>query len=140
MGALRAAEEGTEGGRATGNGREGTGESIATTSRKQGKMKGYMAGPVYKGKGRGGCWRGVIPSAIPPFPPPPYPAVVPVYPPPPTDVPPCAAAGTHAAVPAGRRGDVGGTVREGRRAQEDMGEDRGGREEATGEQVLIPLV
>ena len=50
-----------------------------------------------------------------------------------TDVPGCAAAGTHAAAPADERGDVQGTGREGEGAQEGMGEDRGGGEGAAGE-------
>ena len=51
----------------------------------------------------------------------------------PTGVPGPAVAGTRTAAPAGRWDDVGGTWREGRRAQEGMGEDRGRREEAAGE-------
>ena len=51
----------------------------------------------------------------------------------PTGVPGLAVAGTRTAAPAGRWDDVGGAGREGRRAQEGMGEDRGRREEAAGE-------
>ena len=45
----------------------------------------------------------------------------------PTGVPGCAAAGARAAAPAGRWGGLGSTGREGRGAQEGIGEDRGGR-------------
>ena len=51
----------------------------------------------------------------------------------PAGVPGHAGTGTRAAVPAGQWDNVGGTGREGRRAQEGMGEDRGGREEPEGE-------
>ena len=51
----------------------------------------------------------------------------------PTGVPGCAAAGTHAAETAGRRGDVGNTGGGGEGAQEGMGQDTAGVEEAAGE-------
>ena len=51
----------------------------------------------------------------------------------PAGVPGHAGTGTRAAAPAGQWDDVGGAGREGRRAQEGMGEDRGGREEPEGE-------
>ena len=51
----------------------------------------------------------------------------------PAGVPGHAATGAHAAAPAGWWYSVGGAGREGRRAQEGMGEVRGGREEPAGE-------
>ena len=51
----------------------------------------------------------------------------------PASVPGHAATGTPAAAPAGQWDSVGGAGREGRRAQEVMGEDRGSREEPEGE-------
>ena len=47
----------------------------------------------------------------------------------PAGVPGHAGTGTRAAAPAGRCDNVGGAGREGRRAQQGMGEDRGSREE-----------
>ena len=51
----------------------------------------------------------------------------------PAGVPGHAATGTYAAAPAGRWDSVGGAGREGRRAQEGVGEVRGRREEPQGE-------
>ena len=51
----------------------------------------------------------------------------------PAGAPAHAATGTRAAAPTGRWDSVGGAGREGRRAQEGMGEDRGSREEPEGE-------
>ena len=51
----------------------------------------------------------------------------------PAGVPGHAARGANAAAPAGRWDSVGGAGREGRRAQEGVGEVRGGREEPAGE-------
>ena len=51
----------------------------------------------------------------------------------PSSIPGRAIASARAAAPAGRWDNVGGAGREGRRAQKDMGEDRGRRKEAAGE-------
>ena len=103
----------------------------------QGKESGlgYMGSPVFPGKGLG-WWGAVVPRAVPPivpqFPPPPYLVMGMVYQPR-AGVPGHAATGAHAAAPAGQWDSVGGAGREGRRAQEGVGEVKGGREEPAGE-------
>ena len=95
---------------------------------------GYMGSPVFPGKGLG-WWGGVVPPAVtpivPPFPPPPYPAmgmVYPLLPAYPGMQPPA-----HMQQHQQASGTAWGALeREGRRAQEGVGEVRGGREEPAG--------
>ena len=93
----------------------------------QGKVGGggYMGSPAFPGKGMGGWWGSVVLPTIPPFPPPPYPAVGTMYPPPPAypGVLPPTPVRQH---PQGGRamwGAQGGKGEEHRRAWERIGEE-----------------
>ena len=105
-----------------GAGSRGQGKA-GRTGKGHGKVGGLgcMGTPVFRPKGMG-WWGGVVPPAISPFPPPPYPAVGMVYPPP-TGVPGCVVASACAAAPAGRQGGVGST--EGGRERSTEGHVRG---------------
>ena len=83
-----------------------------------------MGSPVLPGKGLG-RWGGVVPPAIPPFPPPPYPVVGIVYPPPPAypGVPPPAPVRQHPQAGSAAWAQ-GGKREEHRRAWERIGEEK----------------
>ena len=106
-------------------GRQGKGQG-------KGSGLGYMGSPVFPGTGLG-WWGGVVPPAVPPivppFPPPPYPAMGMMYPP----LPAYPGMQPQAHMQQSRWDSVGGAGRERRRAQEGVGEIRGGREEPAGE-------
>ena len=76
-------KEGLPGGGQVKKGHQGAGSKGQGKTGRAGKergkagARGFMG--VFPGKGMG-WWRGVVPPAIPPFPPPPYPAVGMVYP------------------------------------------------------------
>ena len=84
-----------------------------------------MRSPAFQGKGLERWWAGVVPPAIPPFPPPPYPAVGMVYPPPPAypGVPPPAPVRQHPHAGGAAWGAQEGKGEEHRRAWERVGEE-----------------
>ena len=109
-----------------GAGSKGQGKT-GQTGKGQGKVRGvgYMASPVFPGKGLGGWWGGVVPPAIPPFSPPTYPAVGVVYPHPPAypGVPPPAPVRQHPQAGRAAWGAQGGKGEEHREAWERTGEE-----------------
>ena len=141
---------GEQGERGIGEGLQGRGQGKAghqgTDSKGQGKAgqagkeqgkvdgDGYKGSPVFPGKGLGGWWGCVVPTALPPFAPPPYPAVGMVHPSPPAypGLPPPAAMQQHPQASRAAWGAQGGKEEAHRRAWERKGEEERGLEEREG--------
>ena len=125
------AGKGKQGKGAGQQGLQGKGQGRAGLHGVGGKGRGAM-GRQGKGQGKGSCSPASRPTNRPTIP---VAAIagdgddVPA----PAGVTGHAATGAHAGAPAGRWDSVGGAGREGRRAQECVGEIRGGREEPAGE-------